>query len=163
MPASFAMTMVGALRPCFKMTSVAASRIALLFSRLADPIKLYFVLGLMTGHESTWLPEALELLRDELLRRSRQPTRCGFCRPSWRQDQPGYCRPHLSRQRRSFTPILHRLMQAGSRLELKPRLLSWLLLCHRLNAQLWVIVPHVADRNLKWQFRAKPGSVSGKV
>ena len=34
--------------------------------RLADPIKPYFVLGFMTGHESTWLPEALELLRDEL-------------------------------------------------------------------------------------------------
>jgi LysR family transcriptional regulator, hca operon transcriptional activator len=34
--------------------------------RLADPVKPYFVLGFMTGHESTWLPEALELLRDEL-------------------------------------------------------------------------------------------------
>ena len=38
--------------------------------RLADPVKPYFVLGFMTGHESTWLPEALELLRDELARRS---------------------------------------------------------------------------------------------
>jgi LysR family transcriptional regulator, hca operon transcriptional activator len=34
--------------------------------RLADPIKPYFVLGFLTGHESTWLPEALQLLRDEL-------------------------------------------------------------------------------------------------
>ena len=34
--------------------------------RLADPVKPYFVLGFMTGHESTWLPEALQLLRDEL-------------------------------------------------------------------------------------------------
>ena len=34
--------------------------------RLADPAKPYFVLGFMIGHESTWLPEALELLRDEL-------------------------------------------------------------------------------------------------
>ena len=34
--------------------------------RLADPAKPYFVLGFMIGLESTWLPEALELLRDEL-------------------------------------------------------------------------------------------------
>jgi LysR family transcriptional regulator, hca operon transcriptional activator len=34
--------------------------------RVADPAKPYFVLGFMTGHESTWLPEALQLLRDEL-------------------------------------------------------------------------------------------------
>lgn len=34
--------------------------------RLADPIKPYFALGFLTGHESTWLPEALQLLRDEL-------------------------------------------------------------------------------------------------
>ncbi len=34
--------------------------------RLADPIKRYFVLGFLTGHESTWLPEALQILRDEL-------------------------------------------------------------------------------------------------
>jgi LysR family hca operon transcriptional activator len=34
--------------------------------RLADPVKPYFVLGFLTGHESTWLPEALQLLRDEL-------------------------------------------------------------------------------------------------
>jgi LysR family transcriptional regulator, hca operon transcriptional activator len=34
--------------------------------RLADPAKPYFVLGFLTGHESTWLPEALQLLRDEL-------------------------------------------------------------------------------------------------
>ena len=34
--------------------------------RLADPVKPYFVLGFMTGHETTWLPEALQLLRDEL-------------------------------------------------------------------------------------------------
>ena len=34
--------------------------------RLADPAKPYFVLGFLTGHESTWLPAALQLLRDEL-------------------------------------------------------------------------------------------------
>ena len=34
--------------------------------RLAEPTKPYFVLGFLTGHESTWLPEALQLLRDEL-------------------------------------------------------------------------------------------------
>jgi LysR family transcriptional regulator, hca operon transcriptional activator len=34
--------------------------------RLADPAKPYFVLGFLTGHESTWLPEALQLIRDEL-------------------------------------------------------------------------------------------------
>jgi LysR family transcriptional regulator, hca operon transcriptional activator len=34
--------------------------------RMADPVKPYFVLGFMTGHETTWLPEALQLLRDEL-------------------------------------------------------------------------------------------------
>src|SRR5271156_1580850 len=34
--------------------------------RLADPVKPYFALGFLTGHESTWLPEALQLLRDEL-------------------------------------------------------------------------------------------------
>src|ERR1700760_2225752 len=34
--------------------------------RLALPAKPYFVLGFLTGHESTWLPEALRLLRDEL-------------------------------------------------------------------------------------------------
>jgi LysR family hca operon transcriptional activator len=34
--------------------------------RLADPAKPYFVLGFLTGHESTWLPAALQLLRDQL-------------------------------------------------------------------------------------------------
>ena len=34
--------------------------------RLADPAKPYFVLGFLTGHESTWLPEALQLLQAEL-------------------------------------------------------------------------------------------------
>ena len=34
--------------------------------RAAEPAKPYFVLGFLTGHESTWLPEALQLLRDEL-------------------------------------------------------------------------------------------------
>jgi len=34
--------------------------------RLADPVKPYFVLGYLTGHESTWLPEALHLLQNEL-------------------------------------------------------------------------------------------------
>ncbi len=34
--------------------------------RSAEPAKPYFVLGFLTGHETTWLPEALQLLRDEL-------------------------------------------------------------------------------------------------
>lgn len=34
--------------------------------RLAENSKPYFVLGFLTGHESTWLPEALQVLRDEL-------------------------------------------------------------------------------------------------
>jgi LysR family transcriptional regulator, hca operon transcriptional activator len=34
--------------------------------RSAEPAKPYFVLGFLTGHEATWLPEALELLREEL-------------------------------------------------------------------------------------------------
>lgn len=34
--------------------------------RVADPAKPYFVFGFLTGHESTWLPAALQLLRDEL-------------------------------------------------------------------------------------------------
>ena len=34
--------------------------------RAADPAKPYFVLGFLTGHETTWLPEALQLLREEL-------------------------------------------------------------------------------------------------
>ncbi len=34
--------------------------------RLAEPAKPHFVLGFLTGHETTWLPEALQLLRDEL-------------------------------------------------------------------------------------------------
>jgi LysR family hca operon transcriptional activator len=34
--------------------------------QLANPTKPYFALGFMIGHESTWLPEVLQLLRDEL-------------------------------------------------------------------------------------------------
>ena len=34
--------------------------------RLAEPAKPHFVLGFLTGHESTWLPEALQILRAEL-------------------------------------------------------------------------------------------------
>ena len=34
--------------------------------RVGEPAKPYFVLGFLTGHESTWLPEALQLLKDEL-------------------------------------------------------------------------------------------------
>ncbi len=34
--------------------------------RVAEPAKPHFVLGFLTGHETTWLPEALRLLRDEL-------------------------------------------------------------------------------------------------
>jgi LysR family hca operon transcriptional activator len=34
--------------------------------RMADPAKPYFVLGFLTGHETTWLPHALQLLHDTL-------------------------------------------------------------------------------------------------
>lgn len=34
--------------------------------QMASPTKPYFALGFMTGHESTWLHEALHILRDEL-------------------------------------------------------------------------------------------------
>jgi LysR family transcriptional regulator, hca operon transcriptional activator len=34
--------------------------------RLANPAKPYFALGFMIGHELTWLPEVLQLLREEL-------------------------------------------------------------------------------------------------
>ena len=34
--------------------------------RLASPAKPYFVLGYLTGHESTWLPAALHLLQDHM-------------------------------------------------------------------------------------------------
>jgi LysR family transcriptional regulator, hca operon transcriptional activator len=34
--------------------------------RAAHPVKPCFVLGFLTGHELTWMPEALRILRDEL-------------------------------------------------------------------------------------------------
>lgn len=34
--------------------------------QMANPTKPYFALGFMIGHDSTWLPEALHILRDEL-------------------------------------------------------------------------------------------------
>jgi LysR family hca operon transcriptional activator len=34
--------------------------------QIANPTKPYFALGFMIGHDSTWLPEALHILRDEL-------------------------------------------------------------------------------------------------
>jgi LysR family hca operon transcriptional activator len=34
--------------------------------RIAVPAKQHFVLGFLAGHESTWLPAALKILRDEL-------------------------------------------------------------------------------------------------
>jgi len=34
--------------------------------RVADPAKPCFVMGFLTGHELTWMPEALRILRDEL-------------------------------------------------------------------------------------------------
>jgi LysR family transcriptional regulator, hca operon transcriptional activator len=34
--------------------------------QIANPTRPYFALGFMIGHDSTWLPEALQLLRDEL-------------------------------------------------------------------------------------------------
>src|SRR6202050_5490950 len=34
--------------------------------RVAHPAKPCFTLGFLTGHELTWMPEALRILRDEL-------------------------------------------------------------------------------------------------
>jgi LysR family transcriptional regulator, hca operon transcriptional activator len=34
--------------------------------RVAHPAKPCFVMGFLTGHESTWMPEAMQILRDEL-------------------------------------------------------------------------------------------------
>ena len=34
--------------------------------RVAHPVKPCFVMGFLTGHELTWMPEALRILRDEL-------------------------------------------------------------------------------------------------
>jgi LysR family transcriptional regulator, hca operon transcriptional activator len=34
--------------------------------RVADPAKPCFAIGFLTGHEMTWMPEALRILRDEL-------------------------------------------------------------------------------------------------
>ena len=34
--------------------------------RMAHPAKPCFVIGFLTGHELTWMPEALRILRDEL-------------------------------------------------------------------------------------------------
>jgi LysR family transcriptional regulator, hca operon transcriptional activator len=34
--------------------------------RVARPVKPCFVMGFLTGHELTWMPEALQILRDEL-------------------------------------------------------------------------------------------------
>ena len=34
--------------------------------RIANPAKPCFVMGFLTGHELTWMPEALQILRDEL-------------------------------------------------------------------------------------------------
>ena len=34
--------------------------------RIANPTKPCFVMGFLTGHELTWMPEALQILRDEL-------------------------------------------------------------------------------------------------
>jgi LysR family transcriptional regulator, hca operon transcriptional activator len=34
--------------------------------RVANPAKPCFVMGFLTGHESTWMPEAMQILRDEL-------------------------------------------------------------------------------------------------
>ena len=34
--------------------------------RLANPAKPYFVLGYLTGHETTWLPAALHVLQDQM-------------------------------------------------------------------------------------------------
>jgi LysR family hca operon transcriptional activator len=34
--------------------------------RVAHPAKPCFTMGFLTGHESTWMPEAMQILRDEL-------------------------------------------------------------------------------------------------
>jgi LysR family hca operon transcriptional activator len=34
--------------------------------RVANPVKPCFTIGFLTGHELTWMPEALRILRDEL-------------------------------------------------------------------------------------------------
>src|ERR1700676_1837572 len=34
--------------------------------RVAHPAKPCFVMGFLTGHESTWMPKAMQILRDEL-------------------------------------------------------------------------------------------------
>src|ERR1700686_1195571 len=34
--------------------------------RVAHPAKPCFVMGFLTGHELTWMPEAMQILRDEL-------------------------------------------------------------------------------------------------
>jgi LysR family transcriptional regulator, hca operon transcriptional activator len=34
--------------------------------RVANPAKPCFVMGFLTGHESTWMPEVMQILRDEL-------------------------------------------------------------------------------------------------
>jgi len=34
--------------------------------RIAHPAKPCFVMGFLTGHESTWMPESMQILRDEL-------------------------------------------------------------------------------------------------
>src|SRR6266478_2527943 len=34
--------------------------------RIAHPVKPCFVMGFLTGHELTWMPEAIKILRDEL-------------------------------------------------------------------------------------------------
>jgi LysR family hca operon transcriptional activator len=34
--------------------------------RVAHPAKPCFVMGFLTGHESTWMPESMQILRDEL-------------------------------------------------------------------------------------------------
>src|SRR5438270_13907339 len=34
--------------------------------RVAHPAKPCFAMGFLTGHELTWMPEALQILRDEL-------------------------------------------------------------------------------------------------
>jgi LysR family hca operon transcriptional activator len=34
--------------------------------RVAHPVKPCFAMGFLTGHELTWMPEALRILRDEL-------------------------------------------------------------------------------------------------
>ena len=47
--------------------------------RVAGPAKPWFAMGFLTGHELTWMPEALRILRDELPNIAAAPGENGTC------------------------------------------------------------------------------------